>query len=406
MSRTSMPSRIGADDLGIVVVGAGDDEPALLEAVVAGQRRTDLAGADDDHPPVASQAEDLPQPSRQFGHRVAKSALAEGAEKGEVLPHLSGGRAAPLGELIARDRGQAATLEILEKSEVGGQPANGRIGNTFHGNEPLVNSFTRYTGVRPDTTHGAPVSFGHARTHFLRNRPPAGRRGPHAGTRVAGRNPEYAGRLPLRRHHRRRRGPAGAPAVHRPPGAVRDGLPGERPAGAGAGQLGGSRTADPRDDGHRALRTAGPRPDGIGSLGARADADRGPGRGAGPACQGAQRARLHAAPAPQPVLHARQRDGGGRPRARGLDALRHPVAGRTDHEVAVRASPGAGECGHPVRRRGRAPNQPHARRGRRPSAAARPRGHRVQRALQSRRPSTSWRRCSSSRRRSPTSSWW
>ena len=116
--------------------------------------------------------------------------------------------------------------------------------------------------------------------------------------------------------------------------------------------------------------------------GADPDAGRGARRDARPPRQGAQRARLHAAPAPEPVLHARQRDGGGRPRARGLDALRHPVARRADHEVVVHASPVAGERGHPVRRRQRAADEPYARGGRRTPSAARPGGDRVQRAFE------------------------
>ena len=49
---------------GFVVVHADDAEAALAEAAILGQRRADLARADDDHPPLVPEAQDLAELAR------------------------------------------------------------------------------------------------------------------------------------------------------------------------------------------------------------------------------------------------------------------------------------------------------------------------------------------------------
>ena len=121
------------------VVGGDDHEPALPEAAILGQRRTDLSRTDDHHAPLLSKPENVAQRRRQLGHGIAQAPLAEGAEERQVLPHLRRRGAPSASELVARDGRESVLPEFLEKAQVDGQPANGGIRDSFQGARRLVN---------------------------------------------------------------------------------------------------------------------------------------------------------------------------------------------------------------------------------------------------------------------------
>ena len=127
----------------IRVVEPDHPKAALLKSLVLRERGADLSDADDDHAPVALEPQNAPHALRELGHLIAEPALSERAEKGEILSHLRGGRAASRRQLFAGDGRESRVLEFLEKSQVQGQSANGGIGDPLQGHEWLVNSFTR-----------------------------------------------------------------------------------------------------------------------------------------------------------------------------------------------------------------------------------------------------------------------
>src|SRR5262249_44565594 len=126
----------------VAVVGSQDVEPALLEAAILHERRSDLARADDDDAPPPSQAEYFAQTAGQFRHGVAQSALPERAEEREVLAHLARRRPAPTRELITGNGLEPPTLKVLEEPEVRRQSSDGGIGDALHFDGAFVNSFT------------------------------------------------------------------------------------------------------------------------------------------------------------------------------------------------------------------------------------------------------------------------
>ena len=80
---------VAAADLGGIAVEQRDDvEAALPKAAILDQRAPDLAGADHHHAIATVESEDSPQPLRELADGIAQSPLAEGSEKGEVLPDL------------------------------------------------------------------------------------------------------------------------------------------------------------------------------------------------------------------------------------------------------------------------------------------------------------------------------
>ena len=79
-----------ADLLRIGVEDRLDVEALLLEVAVAQQRDTDATRPDQRHTVAAFEAQDRAQRGRQLFHAVAAATLAEGAEKRQVLAHLSG----------------------------------------------------------------------------------------------------------------------------------------------------------------------------------------------------------------------------------------------------------------------------------------------------------------------------
>src|SRR4029079_19174469 len=95
-------------------------------------RSADLARADDHHPPLPPQAEDLAERGGQLGYRVAQPPLAERSEEGEVLPNLSGGRASPARQLFAGNRRQPPILELLEEPQIDRQSSDGGFGDALH----------------------------------------------------------------------------------------------------------------------------------------------------------------------------------------------------------------------------------------------------------------------------------
>src|SRR5690606_20897996 len=102
----------------IAVVDTDDVEAARAEAAVLRKRRADLAGADDDDRPLLFETEDLANGGQQVLDRVAKPALAEGSEEGEVLPDLCRRGAARACELAGGDGRLAARVELLEEAEI------------------------------------------------------------------------------------------------------------------------------------------------------------------------------------------------------------------------------------------------------------------------------------------------
>src|SRR5439155_7488316 len=103
------------------------------EAAILCQRGADLSSPDDDDAPFAVEAENVAELLAELGHGIAETSFPERAEEREIFSDLGGGRPAALCKLLAGDRGQPAPLEILQKSEIGGESANGGIGNPFHG---------------------------------------------------------------------------------------------------------------------------------------------------------------------------------------------------------------------------------------------------------------------------------
>src|SRR5207247_6036299 len=104
--------------LGIADVDRAHVEAALSEPGVLHQRPTDAAGPDDHDAVGAAQAEDVAQPRGELAHGIAQPALAERAEKGQVLAHLGGGGTAAAGEVSGRDGGVALPVRVLKESEV------------------------------------------------------------------------------------------------------------------------------------------------------------------------------------------------------------------------------------------------------------------------------------------------
>src|SRR5450432_976838 len=115
----------------IGIIQADHAKAALLEALVLRKRGADLPYADDDHAPVALEAEDATHALRELRHLVAEPALAEGAEEGKVFPNLRGGRAAASGQLFAGYRREPRRLEFLEEAQIERQATNGRIGDSL-----------------------------------------------------------------------------------------------------------------------------------------------------------------------------------------------------------------------------------------------------------------------------------
>ena len=65
----------------IVVVHPDHAKAAIVEAVIIGQRRANLAGPNDNDPPFASQAEDRSKLCGQFVHRVPQATFAKGSKR-------------------------------------------------------------------------------------------------------------------------------------------------------------------------------------------------------------------------------------------------------------------------------------------------------------------------------------
>src|SRR5258708_19271715 len=90
-----------ADLVGVVVVGSQNDESAMPKAAILSECGTDLSRPYDDDAPLAAEAKNVAQLLAQLGNGVAESALAEGPEKREVLPHLRRRRSPTLPQLFA-----------------------------------------------------------------------------------------------------------------------------------------------------------------------------------------------------------------------------------------------------------------------------------------------------------------
>ena len=195
------------------------------------------------------------------------------------------------------------------------------------------------------------VIFGsYDRARHLRDRAPALRRRPHARQRAARRHAERrarttcttTSRTPTRRARSTGASPPCSSASAR---STRCAICSPR-----CWRTGGARAARARDDGHRPERAARARDRGAPAGRARDDAHRGARGDAGPPRAHAERVRLRAPAAAEPLLHARLGDERRPARARRLDALRRSVAGRADHEGALPLPPAAAERGDPLRR--------------------------------------------------------
>lgn len=122
-----------ADLVGIVVVDANDPESALVEATVIGQRRAELPGTDDDHLPLALEAENFPKVRRHFVDGVPQATLTEGPEERQILAYLCRGGSAEMREFVTGGRVLALSVEIFEVPEVRRKASDGRFGDAFHG---------------------------------------------------------------------------------------------------------------------------------------------------------------------------------------------------------------------------------------------------------------------------------
>ena len=122
-----------ADLVGIVVVDANDPESALVEATVIGQRRAELPGTDDDHLPLALEAENFSKVRRHFVDGIPQATLAEGPEERQILAYLCRGGPAEMREFVTGGRLLALSVEIFEVPEVRRKASDGRFGDAFHG---------------------------------------------------------------------------------------------------------------------------------------------------------------------------------------------------------------------------------------------------------------------------------
>src|SRR5256885_7068615 len=110
---------------------------------------------------------------RELGHGVAEAALAERAEKRQVLADLGRGGPAAAGQLGGGDGGLALCGELLEESQVQGEPPHGALGNLPH----IVNNFTTaHPNARAERTRAPPASRvalrDRARARSARRAPP------------------------------------------------------------------------------------------------------------------------------------------------------------------------------------------------------------------------------------------
>src|SRR5690606_29427987 len=80
-----------ADELGVAVEGVDDDEALGVEAVIGEDGLAKVSDADENHRPLAVQAEDLAQFLGQTLDVIATPLLAEAPEVAEVLANLGRG---------------------------------------------------------------------------------------------------------------------------------------------------------------------------------------------------------------------------------------------------------------------------------------------------------------------------
>src|SRR5262249_19847947 len=94
------------------------------KALVAEQRRAEVAEADQRDRPLAVESEDLLQLGLEPGHVVADAPHPELAEVGEVLAHLGRVEVEALGQLLGRYRLHSVLLELLQAARVDGETAD------------------------------------------------------------------------------------------------------------------------------------------------------------------------------------------------------------------------------------------------------------------------------------------
>src|SRR5260370_38039611 len=84
----------GADFARVFVVDRGDVKAALAEPGVLDQRTADASRTHEHHPVSALQTQDVADLRGELGDPIPEAPRAEGAEAGNVLAHMHGGRAA------------------------------------------------------------------------------------------------------------------------------------------------------------------------------------------------------------------------------------------------------------------------------------------------------------------------
>ena len=119
----------------------------------------------DEHWPMLGEAELAADLMDEVGDVVPDAARAIGTQVGKVLAHLGGVHAGRLGQITGRDGGRAALSHLDQRSQIHGQPTNGRFrdGPVSHRAAGAV------TGSDCSCRHRA------AQSHKLRREWPAGR---------------------------------------------------------------------------------------------------------------------------------------------------------------------------------------------------------------------------------------
>ena len=124
---------LGADAGRVGVDEGRDADAAGGEAAVGGQRRAEVADADDDDVPVLGLAELAGDLVAQVLDVVADAAGAVRAEVGEVLAQLGGVDAGRRRQLVRRADVDALVGERRQRSQIDGQSGHGGIGDATLG---------------------------------------------------------------------------------------------------------------------------------------------------------------------------------------------------------------------------------------------------------------------------------
>ena len=137
---------LGADLARVAVEERRDHETSRPQAVVLGDRRSQVSGADDRDALHVVGAEDVLDAVGEQLDVVADSALAELAEVREIAADLSGVDLGHLGEPRRGDRLTAVFAQVEQRVEIGGQTLDDAVGNARivggcgHGRDPESSS--------------------------------------------------------------------------------------------------------------------------------------------------------------------------------------------------------------------------------------------------------------------------